>query len=117
LIRVKRAYEAPDEGDGLRVLVDRLWPRGLNKERSRLDFWAKELAPTEDLRKWFGHDPQRWREFKRRYFKELRQKKAWIDTFLECAKGKTITLVYAAKADKFNNALALKEYLEKESSK
>ena len=117
MIRVKRVYETPDEHDGVRVLVDRLWPRGLNKERAKLDFWAKEIAPTEGLRKWFGHDPQKWREFKRRYFEELRRNGTWIEKFLKRVRGKTITLVYAAKADKFNNALALKEYLERESLK
>ncbi len=117
MIRVKRVYEPADEGDGFRVLVDRLWPRGLNKERAKLDFWAKEFAPTEGLRKWFGHDPQKWREFKRRYFEELRQNKAWIQKFLQGVGRKTITLVYAAKADKFNNAQALKEYIERESLK
>lgn len=114
VVRLKRAYEAPDDSDGFRVLVDRLWPRGLSKERARLDLWAKEIAPTEDLRKWFGHDPEKWKEFRRRYFRELHQKKAWIEKFLIRAGGEIVTLVYAAKSDKFNNALALKEYLEKE---
>jgi len=115
VIRVKRVYEPPDEEDGVRVLVDRLWPRGLSKERAKVDLWAKEIAPSEDLRKWFGHDPAKWKEFKRRYFEELRPKKGWIEAFLKGSAGKTTTLVYAARTDKFNNALALKEYLEKES--
>jgi len=115
-ISLKRAYEAPDDKDGLRVLVDRIWPRGVGKEQLRLDRWLKEIAPSDGLRKWFGHDPEKWEEFKRRYFSELEQRQALIEEFLKsCGTGR-MTLIFSAKDEKHNNAVALKEYLESRQS-
>ncbi len=110
-IRVKRIYEAPEEGDGFRALVDHLWPRGLKKEDARIDRWFKEIAPTSDLRKWFGHDPEKWEEFRRRYFAELDADPAAVDELIKIASKRTVTLLYAAKNEEFNNAVALKDYI------
>ncbi len=111
-ISLKRAYEAPDDNDGLRVLVDRIWPRGVSKEQLRLDRWLKEIAPSNELRKWFGHDPEKWDEFKRRYFSELEQREELIEELLKnCGAGR-MTFIFSAKDEKHNNAVALKEYLE-----
>lgn len=112
MIRVKRVYEKPSAQDGLRVLVDRLWPRGLKKESARLDRWTKELAPSAELRKWFAHDPDRWEEFQRRYARELDRREEAARALLEWGKGKTLTLLFAAKDGVHNNAVALKAYLE-----
>lgn len=110
-LRIKRVYEAPGKGDGFRVLVDRLWPRGVSKDQARVDLWLKEIAPSDALRKWFGHDPDKWDAFKRRYFKELDGKAEPVRTLRgQAAKG-TVTLLYGAKEERFNNAVALKEYL------
>ena len=112
-IKVKRAYDPPASSDGLRVLVDRLWPRGLSKERAAVDEWLREVAPSTDLRRWFAHDPARWAEFKRRYSAEL-EAPAALDTVARlrslAAEG-DITLLYAATDDLHNNAVALREYL------
>lgn len=112
-IRLKRAYDKPARSDGLRVLVDRVWPRGVPKEELKADRWMKDVAPSTALRQWFGHDPQRWSEFKKRYFKEL----ASHDEDVEFLRGKAaegdVTLVFAARDEEFNNAAALKEYLER----
>jgi uncharacterized protein YeaO (DUF488 family) len=111
LIKVKRVYEPPSEDDGLRVLVDRLWPRGLSRESAKVDLWLRDAAPSDELRRWFNHDPSRWDEFKSRYFEELRGNRA-VDQLLEVLRsGRTITLLYAARSP-YNNAVALKEYLE-----
>ncbi|MGA2363645.1 MAG: DUF488 domain-containing protein [Candidatus Aminicenantales bacterium] len=112
MIKIKRAYDEPEAGDGLRVLVDRLWPRGLTKDKAKIDLWTKEVSPTTGLRKWFGHEPDKWGEFKRRYFRELKGRKEIADLLAEAKRG-TVTLVYGAKETKYNNAVALKEYLEK----
>jgi uncharacterized protein YeaO (DUF488 family) len=109
-IQLKRAYDEPARGDGFRVLVDRLWPRGVSKERLRLDAWAKDLAPSTELRKWFGHDPARWAEFAKRYRAELAKSKAGdtIDALLASAKrAKTITLLFGAKDREHNEAVVL----------
>jgi uncharacterized protein YeaO (DUF488 family) len=116
MLKIKRAYDKPEAGDGLRVLVDRLWPRGLTKNRAKLDLWIKGIAPGTDLRKWFGHEPERWDEFKRRYFKELKGRGEIADLLEKAARG-TVTLVYGAKEIRYNNAVALKEYLEKLAAK
>jgi uncharacterized protein YeaO (DUF488 family) len=108
----KRAYEKPARGDGCRVLVDRLWPRGVSKAEAKIDHWAKELAPSTALRKWFGHDPERWPEFKRGYFAELESQGEALGELRKLARGKTVTLVYGAKDVEHNQAVALKEYLE-----
>ncbi len=111
VIQIKRAYEPQQEQDGYRVLVDRLWPRGLKKEDAGVDEWAKELAPSDGLRKWFGHDPALWAEFKRKYKAELKVNEA-ADEFVRTHKDKKkITLIYSAKDEKHNQALVLQEYL------
>ncbi len=111
-IQVKRAYEAPAPEDGARVLIDRLWPRGLTKEKARLVAWRKELAPSEELRRWFGHDPDRFGRFRARYRMELlRHRDALADLALACERG-TVTLVYSARDKEHNNAAVLKELLE-----
>ncbi len=111
-IMTKRIYESREEREGFRVLVDRLWPRGLRKDEVHVDIWLKEVGPTSELRNWFGHDPARWAEFKKRYFKELAHKKDIVDQLIAAAKGKTLVLLYGAKDKEHNQALALKEYLE-----
>ena len=110
MIKVKRIYEPINKDDGIRVLVDRLWPRGISKDK--IDIWLKDIAPSEDLRKWFNHDASKWEEFKRKYFEEL-DKNPKIEILLQLIrKGNNVTLVYASKSP-YNNAVALKEYLEK----
>jgi len=111
LIKIKRAYDEPDINDGVRILVDRLWPRGVKKEDLKLDYWLKEVAPSDELRKWFGHDPDKWPEFRRRYSRELDQNSDRLKTIREAAKQGTVTLIYSAKDEEHNNASALKEYL------
>jgi len=113
-IHLKRAYDEPSENDGYRVLVDRVWPRGVSKEDADLDEWMKDAAPSPDLRKWFGHDPEKWEEFKRRYFKELDKKPESLKPLVQRAKKGRITLVYGSKEERYNNAVALKEYLEED---
>jgi uncharacterized protein YeaO (DUF488 family) len=115
-IRVKRAYDKPARGDGLRVLVDRLWPRSVKKTDLQLDTWAKALAPSNNLRKWFGHDPNRWPEFRKRYRAELTESHAAknIGDVLDAAKRtKTITLVYGAKDTEHNEAIVLRGVFER----
>jgi uncharacterized protein YeaO (DUF488 family) len=111
-IRLKRAYVAPASDDGYRVLVDRLWPRGIAKEDLKLDGWLKEIAPSNDLRKWFGHDPDKWDEFKQRYFHELDDQSDVVRQLVDKVNQGRVTLVYAAKDEEFNNAVALKEFLQ-----
>lgn len=112
-IQVKRVYDPPAPDDGYRVLVDRLWPRGLTKERAAVDEWLREAAPSSDLRRWFAHDPTRWAEFKRRYFAELAAPAAReaVEHLRALAGRGTITLLYAATNEAHNNAVALREYL------
>lgn len=110
MIKIKRVYEGPSNEDGFRVLVDRLWPRGLSRDRAKVDLWLKDIAPSDKLRKWFAHDPEKWGEFKRRYFEELKGKKE-LDLIIEKAHGR-VALLYGAKDEKHNNAAALKEYIE-----
>ena len=112
-IRLKRVYEAPEEADGLRILVDRLWPRGLRKEDAALHRWARELSPSDELRKELHHDPARWDEFKARYFEELDALPDAVRQLREEVGKGTVTLLYAAKDTERNNAVALAEYLEK----
>ncbi|HEY9549865.1 MAG TPA: DUF488 domain-containing protein [Kiloniellaceae bacterium] len=112
-LAVKRAYDPPAKADGQRVLVDRVWPRGVTKEALRLDGWLKEAAPSTALRKWFGHDPAKWDGFRERYFRELDAQPEAVATLLErCARGR-VTLVYGAKDSAHNQAVALKTYLER----
>ncbi|HOI12415.1 MAG TPA: DUF488 domain-containing protein [Methanoculleus sp.] len=114
MIRTKRIYEEPSEDDGLRVLVDRLWPRGVSKAEAKIDRWEKDLAPTNELRKWFGHDPAKWEEFLQRYQAELEDKKETLALLRQEASDGTVTLLYAAKDETHNNAVALKRYIEEE---
>ena len=113
MIKLKRAYEKPARDDGERILVERLWPRGLTKLQAKVDLWLKDVAPSTELRKWFGHDPDRWDEFRRRYQKELRSKEDQIKLLKRKAKAGTITLIYAARDEEHNGALVLKQFLQK----
>ena len=112
MIRIKRIYEEASEDDGLRVLVDRLWPRGLSKEKAKIDQWEKELAPTTELRHWFGHDPAKWEEFLERYRAELAGKEEALSRLRQEGDEGVVTLLYAAKDEEHNNAVALKRYIE-----
>ena len=112
MIRIARVYEQPGKNDGWRVLVDRLWPRGLKKEAARVDEWMKEIAPADQLRKWFAHKPERWPEFQKRYRAELQQKKAAVEELRQKCRREAVTLVYAARDEEHNSALLLKQYLE-----
>ena len=109
---VKRVYEKPSADDGSRILVDRLWPRGIKREDAKIDLWLKEIAPSTELRKWFNHDPGKWEEFKQKYFEELKSNAAAVGQILELSGNKTVTILYSAKEERFNNAVALKEYIE-----
>lgn len=110
-VQIKRAYEPPSHDDGIRVLVDRLWPRGLTKTRAAVDLWLKDLAPSVRLRRWFNHDPSRWAEFKRRYHEELDAKKAAVAALVGAAKRGRVTLLFGARDHQHNNATALYAYL------
>jgi uncharacterized protein YeaO (DUF488 family) len=110
-VRLKRAYEPAAAGDGTRVLVDRLWPRGVTKKAAAIDFWAKELAPSTELRKWFGHDPVRWEEFRKRFTKELQQHAAQLEELRTIARQGPLTLVYAAHDEAHNDAVVLRGLL------
>lgn len=112
MIRLKRVYDPPSPEDGKRVLVDRIWPRGIKKEEAALHEWLKELAPTTDLRKWFGHDPQKWPEFHERYRNELRGEGETLARLADEGKQGTVTLLFAAKDEEHNNAVVLREILE-----
>jgi len=111
-IHIKRVYEPPAKTDGFRVLVDHLWPRGVKKDAAAIDEWLKAVAPSTELRKWFGHDPEKWEEFKRRYFLELEDNRDEVAKLARRARTETVTLVFSSKEERFNNAVALKEYLE-----
>lgn len=112
MIILKRVYEDPSPKDGLRVLVDRLWPRGLSKERAAVDLWLKDVAPSTELRKWFGHDPAKWKQFQSRYRKELQEKKEVLKDLKQKSKGRTVTLVYGARDEEHNEAVFLRRILE-----
>jgi uncharacterized protein YeaO (DUF488 family) len=116
MIKIERIYDNPKGNDGFRILVDRLWPRGLSKDKVRIDLWQKDVAPSNSLRKWFGHDEKKWDDFKRRYFKELDKNIDSVRTILCKARQGSITLLYGAKEERFNNAVALKEYLEERNN-
>lgn len=113
MLRIKRVYDAPSADDGFRILIDRLWPRGRTKEKANVDLWLKEIAPSNELRKWFAHNEARWAEFKQKYFGELSDKREAIDIILRKTKEGDVMLLFGAKNEKFNNAVALREYLEK----
>jgi uncharacterized protein YeaO (DUF488 family) len=112
-IKTKRIYDSPVRADGFRILVDGLWPRGLSKDKAPIDIWLKEIAPSAELRKWFGHQPVRWAEFQRRYFRELDAKPEVVARIRELAGQRDVVLVYSAKDELHNNAVCLKEYLER----
>jgi len=112
-ILLKRVYEATEPTDGCRILVERLWPRGVSKEDARIDLWAKETAPSTELRRWFDHDPDKWAEFKRRYFGELRTRPESLEPVLERIQAGPVAFVYSSRELRFNNAVALKEYVER----
>ena len=107
--RIKRVYELPDRHDGRRILVDRLWPRGLTKEKASIDLWLKDIAPSTELRKWFGHDPGRWEEFKERYLDELKGNSEQIQLLKQELDKGIVTLVYGAKDEEHNQAVVIQE--------
>jgi uncharacterized protein YeaO (DUF488 family) len=110
-IRLKRAYDAPSAADGTRILVDRLWPRGVKKADAAIDQWMKELSPSTELRKWFGHDPERWDEFRERFAAELREHPAQLDRLRDLARHGIVTLVYGARDEVHNDAVVLRDLL------
>jgi uncharacterized protein YeaO (DUF488 family) len=113
MIKLKRAYEPASKDDGLRILVERLWPRGVSKQKAQIDLWLKDFAPSTDLRTWYGHDPARWPQFRKRYWAELKSQ-GDVLALLKCVtEEKTVTFVYAASNEERNSAVALKGYLER----
>ena len=111
-IRIKRVYEPAVKPDGFRILVDRLWPRGIKKEDAHVDVWLKEIAPSNELRKWFNHDPEKWEAFHKRYLAELQLSPATEELLEQAKKHATVTLVYSAKDELHNQAVVIKEFLE-----
>lgn len=116
MIKLKRVYETVDPKDGTRVLVERLWPRGISKERAALDLWLKDVAPSPELRTWFSHDPAKWEEFCNRYHEELRHNTDAVNRLTELAHNGDVTLVFAARDTEHNAAVVLKEYIERSHS-
>jgi uncharacterized protein YeaO (DUF488 family) len=113
-ISLKRVYQTPAPSDGCRISVERLWPRGLSKQDAKIDLWAKQAAPSTELRRWFNHEPDKWAEFQRRYFKELSARGESLESILERVQAGQVTFVFASReSSRFNNAVALKEYLER----
>ena len=113
MVSLKRVYDPPKRSDGTRILVDRLWPRGLTKEKARVDIWLKDVAPSTELRKWFGHDPEKWNEFRKRYRAELRDRKEALAALRAAAKKGQVTLLFGAKDTEHNEAVILRHYLGK----
>ena len=112
-IKIKRVYEQPEAQDGTRILVDRLWPRGLSKGKAKIDLWVKDLAPSNELRKWYGHEPDKWEEFKKRYFADLDRQADEVKKLVAIIRKGRVTFLYSSKEEKINNAQALKLYIEK----
>ena len=112
-VEIKRVYAEPGRADGARILVDRLWPRGLSKERARVDLWLKDIAPSTELRKWFGHDPSKWTEFQARYRRELKSEADLLDVLRKKAARGPITLLYGAKDEVHNEAVVLQSLLQR----
>lgn len=113
-VKLKRIYLKPEKSDGCRILVDRLWPRGLSKSKAKVDHWSRDLAPSTALRKWYGHDPKRWAAFQRRYRKELKgEKDAVLELKTLLKQHRIVTFLFSSKEEKLNNAVALKSYLRK----
>lgn len=116
MIKIKRIYEKYSADDGFRILIDRLWPRGVSKSNAKIDLWLKEIAPTDSLRKWFSHDPKKWESFKKKYQEELKENKSLLDTIKDLEKEhKTVTLVFSAKDELHNNAIVLQKVLQTKS--
>ena len=111
MIKIKRIYDTPTPDDGIRILVDRLWPRGLSKEKAKVDLWLKEIAPSNELRKWYAHDPKKWTEFRKTYFNDLDTKRELVKQIVQKMKEGDVALLYSSKEEKLNNAAALKEYI------
>lgn len=111
-ITLKRVYEPAAAGDGVRILVERLWPRGLSKDAAALDYWMKDVAPSPSLRVWFGHRPERWAEFQNSYRQELQDNQVGVNSLMKICSGRHVTLVFAAKDERRNSAFVLKEFLE-----
>jgi len=112
-IKLRRVYDKPKASDGVRILVERLWPRGLSKKNAKVDVWLKNIAPSTELRKWFSHDPAKWEEFRARYFKELNKNREAVKKLLDTTEGSDVTFVYASREKEYNSAAALKDYIEK----
>lgn len=117
MIQIKRVYEPYDKSDGVRFFIDKLYPRGIKKENLHFDQWLKDIAPSNQLRHWFNHDPDKWEEFKQKYWVELKEHKNTLDSILLSSKEKNVTLLYSAHDSEHNNAVALKEYLERYKEK
>jgi uncharacterized protein YeaO (DUF488 family) len=114
MIKIKRVYDQASTEDGFRILVDRLWPRGMPKDKAKVDLWLREVAPSDDLRKWFSHDPQKWQEFKKRYQSELREKQELLRKIKRAERENgTVTILYSAKDEEHNQAVALAAFLQK----
>jgi len=114
MIKTKRIYEDPSKEDGVRILVERLWPRGISKERASIELWLRDVAPSPELRSWYSHDVAKWKEFKQRYQQELKGKESMLEEIRSRAKKGTVTFVYAARDEEHNSALVLKEHLDKQ---
>ena len=112
MLKIKRVYDPPSPNDGKRILIDRLWPRGLKKEDAKVDDWIKEVAPSTELRTWYGHDPKKWSEFKRRFFSELRRRQDLVEGIVSASRKGTVTLLFGSREERFNNAVALKDFVE-----
>jgi uncharacterized protein YeaO (DUF488 family) len=111
-LQLKRAYESPADTDGMRILVDRLWPRGLSKAKAKIDFWAKEVAPSNELRRWYQHEPEKWPEFRHKYIAELQSNPGPVQELIAKIGNGNATLLFGSKEDRLNNAAVLKEYLK-----
>ena len=113
MIKLKRAYDEPSKADGLRILVERLWPRGISKQKAKLDLWLKDVAPSTELRQWYGHEPDRWPEFQKRYWSALKDLGDVLTLLKHVTEEQTVTFVYAASDEERNSAVALKAFLER----
>lgn len=111
-ISIKRVYDDPESGEGMRILVDRLWPRGLSKDEADVDLWVKDIAPSDELRRWYQHDQEKWPEFKKRYFSELDENRESVDKLIDNIKSRKAVFLFGSKETRYNNAAALKEYIE-----